>query len=68
MVTMKTLCMLNFIFVHKKSKNQEIKTGTTLVLLSWSGNMIERFMKTYLHKPIKILRFLKPRRIQKFLT
>ena len=29
--------------------------------------MIGRFMKTYLHKPIKILQFLTPGRIQKCL-
>ena len=37
-VKMKTFCKLNFIFVHRKSKKQEIKAYTTFILLSWSRN------------------------------
>ena len=49
-----------------KSKKKE--TGTNTVLLSWKGNMIGWFIKTYLHKPIKIVQFLSRGEIQKCLT
>ena len=38
------------------------------MLLSQSRNIIGRFMKTYLHRPVKILQFVTPTRIQKYLT
>ena len=44
------------------------KADTNFVLLSQSRNMIGRFMKTYLHRPIKILQFFTPGRIQKCLS
>ena len=47
------------------SKNEEKEAGTNFVLLSRSRNMIGRFMKTYLHKPIKILQFLSRGKILK---
>ena len=37
------------------------------VLLPQSRNIIERFMKSYLHRPIKSLQFLTQTRIQKCL-
>ena len=48
-----------------KSKIQEKEAGTNFVLSSQSQNIIGQFMKTYLHRPIKILQFLTPARIQK---
>ena len=60
-----TLCELNFIFIYNKSKNQEKEAGTNFVLLSFSRNMIEPFMKANLQRPMKIQRFLIPERIQK---
>ena len=41
----------NFFF-HEKSKKQEKKAGTNFVLLSPLRNVIQQFMKTYLHIPI----------------
>ena len=50
------------------SKKQEKDAGTSFVLLSQSRKMIRQFMKTYLHRPIKILQLTTPRRIRKCLT
>ena len=41
---------------------------TNLVLLCQSRNMVGQFRKPYLHRPIKILHFLTPGRIQKRLN
>ena len=35
----------------------ENEADTNFVLLAWSRNVIGWFMKTYLHKPIKMLEF-----------
>ena len=59
---------LNFYFVHKKSKKQIKEAGTTFVLLSWSRNRIVKFIKTHLHRSIKILQLFTPGRIQECLT
>ena len=37
-------------------------------LLCELRNMVGQFKKAYLHRPIKILHFLTPPRIQKYLT
>ena len=39
-----------------------------LALTFQSKNMVEQFKKAYLHRPIKMLRFLTPARIQKCFT
>ena len=49
------------------SFSEQLNRKTTIVVLSWSRNMIGRFMKTYLRRPIKILQLLTPGRIQKCL-
>ena len=54
-----TLCKR--IFFNEKSKKQEKETGTNFVLLSLSRNIIWKFMKTYLHRPIKTPQFLTPK-------
>ena len=41
---------------------------TNLVLLCQSRNMVGQFRKPYLHRPIKILHFLTPGKIQKRLN
>ena len=46
---------------------QEEEAGTNLVLLGESRNMVGQFKKQNLHRPIKILHFLTPARIQKCL-
>ena len=53
-------------FFHEKFKKQEKEAGTNFNLLTKSRNMIRQLMKTYLHRPTKILQFLTPGRIQKF--
>ena len=53
---------------YKSSKKQEKEAGTNFPLLSRSKNMIGLFMKTYLHKAIKILQFLSSEKIKKCLT
>ena len=50
------------------SQKQEKEAGTNFVLLCQSRNMVGQFKKAYLHRPIKILHFLTPARIQKRLT
>ena len=47
---------------------QDKEAGTNFVLLRRLRNMVWQFKKAYLHRPIKILRFLTPARIQKNLT
>ena len=46
---------LKFIFFHATTKKQRKEAGSNLVLFSHSRNMIERFIKNDLHRPIKIL-------------
>ena len=57
----------NFIFSLKDLKGRK-KTGTNFVLSCRLRNMVGQFKKSYLHRPIKILHFLTPARIQKYLT
>ena len=45
----------------------EKEAGIRFVLLCQLRNMVGQFKKTYLHRPIKILYFLTPARIQKCL-
>ena len=60
-----TLCKLNFIIIFfiisLKTKRKKTEAGTNIVLLFWSRKIIARFMKTNLHRPIKILQILKPK-------
>ena len=56
----------SLIRVLKSKKNKLVLAF--FPLLSRSRNMIGRFMKTSLHKPIKILQFLSRGKIQKYLT
>ena len=44
------------------------EADNNIVLLSKSRNMVEQFMRTYLYRPIKILQFLTPAKIQICLT
>ena len=56
-------------FFNKKYKNQEKEeAATSFPLLCQTRNMVGQFKKTHLHRPIKILQFLTPVRIQKCLT
>ena len=57
------LCKLNFMFFVNKSEKQE-KEADTNFLFSQSRNMIRRFVKANLHRPMKILQFLTLGRIQ----
>ena len=59
----KIYCSL--IRVLKKLKKE---AGINFPLLSRSRNMIGRFMRIYLHKPIKILQFVSRGKIQKCST
>ena len=52
-----TLCMLSY----KEAR-------TNFALLSQFRNMIEKFMRNYLYRPIKPLQFFKPRKIRKCFT
>ena len=58
----------DYFFLIRVLKSKKKETGTNIVLLSWKGNMIGWFIKTYLHKPIKIVQFLSRGEIQKCLT
>ena len=58
----------NFIIFIKSLKSQKKEAGTDFVLLCHSRNIVGQFEKVYLHKQIKILHFLTPARIQKYLT
>ena len=49
-------------FFNKKSKKLEQETDTKFVM---SRNVIQQFMKTYLHRPIKIQQFIHPREFKK---
>ena len=65
----KTVTIYNKLyFFQEKSKKQEKESGTNFVLLCQSKNMFGHFKKAYLHRPVKILHFLTPARIQKCLT
>ena len=64
-MTVKTVALCKKLyFFPEKSKKQEKEASTNLILLSQSRNMVGQFMKTYLHRPIKILQFLAPWKIQ----
>ena len=55
-MTVKTVALCKKLyFFPEKSKKQEKEASTNLILLSQSRNMVGQFMKTYLHRPIKIL-------------
>ena len=54
--------------ILEKSKKQEEEAGPTFLLLSQSRNVILKFMESYLNRPITVLQFLTPGRIQKCLT
>ena len=47
---------------------QEKEAGTNFVLLCQLKNMVGQFKNAYLHRPIRVLHFLAPARIQKCLT
>ena len=51
-------CTFKSKFLFLLQDKEEKEGGTHFVLLSRSRNMTGRFMKTYLHQPIKILQFL----------
>ena len=51
--------------LHKK---QEKELGTNFFLFPRPKNMTGQFMKSNLHRPVKILQFLISGRIQKYLT
>ena len=55
-------------FFRENSEKQEKDSGTNVVLFSWSRNITVGFMKTYLHRPVKILQFLTSGRVQKCLS
>ena len=57
----------HFLFFKKCQKKQGKEAGTIFVLLCQSKNLAGQYKKTYLHRPIKILQFLTPGRIQKCL-
>ena len=68
-ITVKTVTLYRKLyFFHSMSQKQEIEACTNLVLLCQSRNMVGQFRKPYLHRPIKILHFLTPGRIQKRLN
>ena len=54
-------------FLHEKFKIQEKEGSTNFVLLCQLRNMVGQFKKSYFHRPVKILQFLTPNRIQKCL-
>ena len=60
MVKTVALCRLNFILSFcKKSKIQETKAGNNFVLLPQLRNMIDKLIKFYLQRPLKVLQFPK---------
>ena len=54
-------------FFHYKSQKQEKETDNKFFLLCQSRYMVGQLKKAYFHRPIKILHFLTPARIQKCL-
>ena len=63
-MTVKTISLYKKLtFFMKSLKNKKKKN----LALTSSRNMVGQFRKTYLHRPIKILHFLTPARIQKCL-
>ena len=52
----------------KSLKKQAKEADTNFALLCRSRNMIGQFKKAYLYRPIKILHFLTPATILKYLT
>ena len=63
MVKTVTFCKLKLL-----AKKQEKEAGTNFNFLSQPRNIIGQFIKTYLHRPIKILKFPQPARFQECLT
>ena len=55
-------------FCQEKSKMLEQEADTNFISLFELRNMIQQILKTYLHRPTKILQFLTPGRIQRHLT
>ena len=47
---------------------QEKESSSNFILLCHARNKVGQFKRAYLHRPIKILHFLTPPRIQKCLT
>ena len=67
-VTVKTVKRRTKLYLfHEKSKKQEKEASTNFFLLCQLRNMVEQFKKTPLHRPKKILQFLAPARMQKYL-
>ena len=54
--------------ITKVLKSRKKIAGTNFVLLSRSRDMIGLFMKTFIHKPMKILQFFSRGEIKKCLT
>ena len=67
MVKTVTLYKKLYFFSLKVLKARK-RSYTSVVLLCQSRNMVGQFKKAYLHRPIKILHFLTPAKIQKCLT
>ena len=67
-ITIKTVTLYKKLYFFIKSLKQGKEIGTNFFLLFSSRNMVGHFKKVYLHRPIKILRFLTPARIKKCLT
>ena len=60
--------MVERVTLYKKLifiKSYEKEAGINFVLLCKSRNVVGEFKKLYLHRPINILHFLTPARIQK---
>ena len=51
------LIFYNIILDNLNSKKKGKEANTNFVLFSWSRNIIVRFMKTYFHRPINIVKF-----------
>ena len=75
MITIKTVTPCQKLYFQskilkakKKARKLEKETDTNFVLLCQSKNIFGLFKKAYLHRPIRILDFLTPARIQKCLA
>ena len=63
-ITVKTVTLCKKLhFFHQKFKKQEKEAATNFVSLSQPRDTIRKFMKTYLHRPIKILQFITPGKV-----
>ena len=66
-MTVKTVTLYKKLYFFIKSlKTIKKKAGSNFVLCH-ANNMVGQFKKAYLHRPIKILHFLTPARIQRCL-